>query len=195
MEIICGIDEVGRGPLVGNVVAAAVILPHNFVLPGLNDSKKLTSKQREELNLQIKCTAIAWGIGQASPAEIDQINILYASLLAMSRAFHEMLNNFSIEPNLVLVDGNRCPELSYPTQAIVKGDSKIPQISAASIIAKVYRDQQMMELHKKYPEYGFNHHMGYPTKQHLEKIKNYGVTPEYRKTFKPVKAILLGGNP
>ncbi len=192
MQIICGIDEVGRGPLVGNVVAAAVILPDQYVLPGLNDSKKLSSKQREELNINIKNEALAWGIGQASPAEIDQINILYASLLAMTRAFHEMLNHFPITPELVLVDGNRCPELNYPSQAVIKGDTKIPQISAASIIAKVYRDQQMLELHAKYPEYGFNHHMGYPTKQHLEKIKSYGVTDEYRKSFKPVKAILAG---
>jgi ribonuclease HII len=192
MQIICGIDEVGRGPLVGNVVAAAVILPEQYDLPGLNDSKKLSSKQRDELSIKIKNEALAWGIGQASPSEIDQINILYASLLAMTRAFHEMLNNYSIQPDLVLVDGNRCPELAYPSQAIIKGDSKIPQISAASIIAKVYRDQQMLELHAKHPEYGFHHHMGYPTKQHLERIKSYGVTDEYRKSFKPVKAILMG---
>ena len=194
MQIICGIDEVGRGPLVGNVVAAAVILPEDYVLPGLNDSKKLSSKQREDLSIKIKNQALAWGIGQASPTEIDQINILYATLLAMTRAFHEMLKNYPIHPELVLVDGNRCPELNYPSQAIVKGDSTIPQISAASIIAKVYRDQQMLELHEKHPQYGFNHHMGYPTKQHLEKIKCYGVTDEYRKSFKPVKAILMGSN-
>lgn len=192
MQIICGIDEVGRGPLVGNVVAAAVILPSQYVLPGLNDSKKLSSKQRDELSIMIKSEALAWGIGQASPTEIDQINILYASLLAMNRAFNEMLCQFSIRPDLVLVDGNRCPELSYPSQAIIKGDSKVPEISAASIIAKVYRDQQMLDLHEQYPQYGFNHHMGYPTKQHLERIKCYGVTDDYRKSFKPVKAILMG---
>jgi ribonuclease HII len=191
MQIICGIDEVGRGPLVGNVVAAAVILPERYDLPGLNDSKKLSSKQRDELSVKIKHQALAWGIGQASPAEIDQINILYASLLAMTRAFHEMLRKHPLEPDLVLVDGNRCPELSYPSQAIIKGDTKIPQISAASIIAKVYRDEQMLELHAKHPDYGFHHHMGYPTKQHLEKIKRYGVTEEYRKSFKPVRAILM----
>lgn len=192
MEIICGIDEVGRGPLVGNVVAAAVILPAHFDLPGLKDSKKLSSSQREDLSRLIKHSALAWGIGQASPEEIDRINILYASLLAMTRAFQEMLQRFPIQPDLVLVDGNRLPELNYPAQAIVKGDTKIPQISAASIIAKVHRDEQMLELHATYPQYGFNHHMGYPTKQHLEKIKIYGVTPQYRKSFKPVKSVLLG---
>lgn len=192
MDIICGIDEVGRGPLVGNVVAAAVILPMEYDLAGLNDSKKLSPKQREELSIKIKNCALSWGIGQSTPEEIDQINILQASLLAMTRAFYAMLRSHSIRPDQVLIDGNRCPDIDYPVQAIIKGDSKIAQIAAASILAKVHRDQQMMELHHAYPEYGFNHHMGYPTKQHIARIKICGLIPGYRKTYKPVKLLLNG---
>lgn len=184
--LIAGVDEVGRGPLVGDVVAAAVILdPHNPI-EGLMDSKKLSEKRREQLALEIKERALAWSIAQASPAEIDQINILHASMLAMKRA----VEGLNVVPDHVLVDGNRCPQLSMSVEAIVKGDAKVAQIGAASIIAKVFRDQQMIELDKRYPNYGFARHKGYPTAEHLKLLQQYGVLPQYRRSFGPVKRLL-----
>lgn len=184
-EFIVGVDEVGRGPLVGDVVAAAVILPQGCQLL-LKDSKKLSERKRELLAQQIKQEAIDYCIAIASPEEIDSLNILHATMLAMKRAV-EGLNN-PIEK--VLVDGNRCPNISYECEAIVKGDGKVPVISAASILAKVHRDQQMQALHDAYPDYGFDAHKGYPTKLHLERLSQYGLIPGYRQSFKPVKNIL-----
>jgi ribonuclease HII len=184
-QLVAGVDEVGRGPLVGDVVAAAVILPKEHKL-SLMDSKKLTDKKRAVLDEMIRECAVSFSIGIANPKEIDELNILQASLLAMKRA----VEGLRVVPELTLVDGNRLPNWSYPSKAIVKGDSLIPAISAASIIAKVFRDKQMIELDKEHPEYGFAAHKGYPTKHHLEAIKQYGVLESYRKSFKPVREIL-----
>lgn len=184
-EFIVGVDEVGRGPLVGDVVAAAVILPKGCQLL-LKDSKKLSESKREHLAHQIKQEAIDFCIATASPDEIDSLNILHATMLAMKRAVEGLHN--PIEK--VLVDGNRCPNISYECEAIIKGDGKVPVISAASILAKVHRDQQMQVLHEAYPDYGFDAHKGYPTKLHLEKLSQYGLIPGYRRSFKPVKNIL-----
>ncbi|ASK77811.1 ribonuclease HII [Paraphotobacterium marinum] len=185
-KLIAGVDEAGRGPLVGNVVAAAVILNPNSMIPELDDSKKLSEKKRIFLSTEIKTKAFCWSIGQASPDEIDRLNILQASLLAMQRA----VLNLKHIPEKVLVDGNAVPRLNIETDAIIGGDGKIPSISAASIIAKVTRDQQMKILDAEYPEYGFAKHKGYPTKKHIEALKKFGVLKDYRKTFKPVKNIL-----
>ena len=182
---LAGVDEVGRGPLVGNVVAAAVILPERCDLP-LMDSKRLSEKKRGQLDVLIRQSAVSFSIGRASPAEIDTLNILHASLLAMKRA----VEGLAIQPHEVLVDGNRLPNWSYVSSAIVKGDSLVPAISAASIIAKVERDKEMLELDKHYPQYGFAAHKGYPTKAHLAAIKEHGVLESYRKSFKPVKNCL-----
>ena len=171
MEIICGIDEAGRGPLIGNVVAGAVVLDVTRPIQGLNDSKKLSHNKREDLYLQILDSSLAWGVGQACATEIDQINILQATFLAMQRALEHLIQQFSITPTLVLVDGNQSPKINIPTQAIIKGDASEPCISAASILAKVTRDRQMLEMHQQYPQYGFDQHMGYPTKKHLEGSK------------------------
>jgi len=160
--LIAGVDEVGRGPLAGSVVAAAVVLDANRPIEGLLDSKLLTPERREALDVIIRCKALSFCIAESSVAEIDQLNILHASMLAMKRA----IEGLAIKPDLLLVDGNRCPETVHPSQAIVKGDRHVQAISAASIIAKVYRDRQMDELHKVHPEYGFNSHKGYPTAQH-----------------------------
>nr|Q31G56.1 RecName: Full=Ribonuclease HII; Short=RNase HII [Hydrogenovibrio crunogenus XCL-2] len=184
-EFIVGVDEVGRGPLVGDVVAAAVILPKGCELL-LKDSKKLSESKRELIAHQIQQEAIDFCIATASPDEIDSLNILHATMLAMKRAV-EGLNN---PIKKVLVDGNRCPNVPYECEAIVKGDGKVPVISAASILAKVHRDQQMQVLHEAYPEYGFDAHKGYPTKLHLEKLSQHGLIPGYRRSFKPVKNIL-----
>ena len=184
--IIAGVDEVGRGPLVGSVVAAACILPASFDLPGLTDSKKISEKKRETLCELIKEQAVAYAIAESSAEEVDQINVLQASLLAMRRA----VESLSIQPNFVLVDGNRLPEWQYEAKAIVGGDKKEPAISAASILAKVYRDQQMVELAQQYPDYGFDQHKGYPTKKHIEAIQRHGVLNEHRKSFAPVKNFL-----
>ena len=170
MEIICGIDEAGRGPLVGNVLAGAVILDPNRPINGLKDSKKLSSSQRNALYEEIMQRSLAWGIGSASPQEIDQLNILQASMLAMKRALHHLIVQFKVSPNLVLVDGNRLPEIDINARAIIKGDTKEPSISAASILAKVTRDREMLQMHQQYPDYGFDQHMGYPTKMHLLKL-------------------------
>jgi ribonuclease HII len=182
---IVGVDEVGRGPLIGEVVAAAVILPENCQLK-LNDSKKLSHSKRLLLAEQIKAQALDYAIVGVSPAQIDQLNILQATLLAMQQAVGQL----KLEFTQVLVDGNRCPPLNCPCQAIVKGDGLIACISAASILAKVYRDQQMDELHQQYPHYGFDQHKGYPTAAHLAAIQKYGLIEGYRKSFKPVRALL-----
>ncbi|KDD80122.1 ribonuclease HII [Glaesserella parasuis] len=181
-KLIAGVDEVGRGPLVGAVVTAAVILDPNQPIEGLADSKKLSEKRRLTLAEEIKAKALCWSLGRAEPDEIDQLNILHATMLAMQRA----VAGLRIQPDFVLVDGNRIPTLPMPAQAVVKGDSLVAEISAASILAKVARDQEMDELDKQYPEYGFAQHKGYPTKLHFEKLESLGVTPYHRKSFAPV---------
>lgn len=187
---ICGVDEAGRGPLVGSVVAAAVVLDPTKPIQGLKDSKKLTALTRERLYEEIIFNARAYSIAESSAIEIDEINILQASLLAMKRAIEGLADQLGRLPDMALIDGNRCPQLTIPAEAIVKGDSKEPAISAASILAKVTRDRQMMALHEQYPQYGFNQHMGYPTPTHLEIIKQQGICPEHRKTFGPVRAVI-----
>ncbi len=184
---ICGVDEAGRGPLVGAVVAGAVVLDPEQAIAGLKDSKKLTPAKREALYAEIIVKAKAWGVGQASPQEIDQINILQATLLAMQRAMESLVKQLGYWPTQALIDGNRCPLLPIPAQAIIKGDSTEPAISAASIVAKVSRDQQMHALHQKYPQYGFNQHMGYPTEAHITALKQFGPCAEHRRTFAPVR--------
>ncbi|ELU9051514.1 ribonuclease HII [Vibrio parahaemolyticus] len=185
-QLIAGVDEVGRGPLVGDVVTAAVILDPNNPIEGLNDSKKLSEKKRLALLPEIKEKALAWAVGRCSPEEIDELNILQATMVAMQRA----IAGLKVQPDLVLIDGNRCPELSMDSQAVVKGDLRVAEISAASIIAKVVRDQEMEELDKQYPQFGFAKHKGYPTKAHFEAIEQHGVISEHRKSFKPVKKAL-----
>lgn len=187
---ICGVDEAGRGPLVGSVVAAAVVLDPDRQINGLKDSKKLSPVRREALSKEIILHAKAWGIGQASCQEIDQMNILQATMLAMQRAVESLVDRLGQWPSQALIDGNRCPKLPIPAQAIVKGDAKEPAISAASILAKVYRDQQMQELHQQYPQYGFNQHMGYPTEAHIEALRKFGPCREHRRTFAPVRDLL-----
>lgn len=186
VKYIAGVDEVGRGPLVGAVVTAAVILDPSQPIEGLADSKKLSEKRRLILVEEIKAKALCWALGRAEPNEIDQLNILQATMLAMQRA----VANLAIQPDFVLVDGNRIPSLSMPAQAVVKGDSLIAEISAASILAKVARDQEMAELDKQYPNYQFSKHKGYPTKLHLEKLIEFGATPYHRKSFSPVAKVL-----
>jgi len=187
---ICGVDEAGRGPLVGAVVAGAVVLdPLNPIL-GLKDSKRLTPARREALYAEIVLKAKAWGVGEASPLEIDQINILQATMLAMQRAVDDLSKRLGRRPDKALIDGNRCPNLPIPAEAIIKGDSKEPAISAASIVAKVTRDRQMEALHARYPDYGFLQHMGYPTPVHLAALRQWGACPEHRRSFSPVRAVL-----
>lgn len=183
---IAGVDEVGRGPLVGDVVTAAVILDPQKPIIGLNDSKKLSEKKRQILFEKIKDNAKAWAIGRATPAEIDQLNILHATMLAMQRAVAAL----SIPPDFVLVDGNRTPGFDCLSDAVIKGDGLVPEISAASILAKVTRDREMVELDKKYPQYQFAKHKGYPTKVHLEQLEKFGPISEHRRSFKPVQRIL-----
>lgn len=184
-KIIAGVDEVGRGPLAGDVMAAAVILP-DPAPEGVTDSKALTAKRRECLADVVRKEAISWALGRASVAEIDELNILEASLLAMRRA----VEGLSVTPTLVLVDGNRLPQWSFESRAIVKGDLCEPAIGAASILAKVQRDGEMQALHDQYPGYGFDQHKGYPTKAHLAALKRLGVTPIHRRSFAPVKRLL-----
>lgn len=179
---VCGVDEAGRGPLAGAVVAAAVILHPDRAIPGLADSKKLSARKRERLALEIKQQAWAWAVAEASVEEIDQLNILQASLLAMKRA----VMSLSLVPDRVLVDGNQLPDLPYSVQAIIGGDASQPSISAASILAKTSRDAALIELDQRYPDYGFAQHKGYPTPQHLQAIRQYGVLPVHRKSFAPV---------
>lgn len=183
---IAGVDEVGRGPLVGAVVTAAVILDPNQPIIGLTDSKKLSEKRRLALAEEIKAKALAWSLGRAEPEEIDTLNILHATMLAMQRA----VAGLAIQPDAVLIDGNRCPSLPMPAQAVVKGDSLVAEISAASILAKVARDQEMAELDKQFPDYGFAQHKGYPTSLHLAKLAELGATPFHRKSFAPVAKAL-----
>ncbi len=185
-KLIAGVDEVGRGPLVGAVVTAAVILDPQKPIIGLTDSKKLSEKKRLALAEEIKEKALCWSLGRAEPEEIDSLNILHATMLAMQRA----VEGLSITPDFVLVDGNRVPNLSMPAQAVVKGDALVQEISAASILAKVTRDLEMAELDKQFPEYGFAKHKGYPTALHFEKLSQYGATPFHRKSFAPVARCL-----
>jgi ribonuclease HII len=187
---ICGVDEAGRGPLVGAVVAGAVVLDPLNPISGLKDSKRLTPARREALYAEIVLKAKAWGVGEASPLEIDQINILQATMLAMQRAVDDLCARLGCWPDKALIDGNRCPNLPIPAEAIVKGDSKEPAISAASIMAKVTRDRQMEALHARYPDYGFLQHMGYPTPVHLAALRQFGACPEHRRSFSPVRAVL-----
>ena len=179
LHLICGVDEAGRGPLAGPVCAAAVILPEHLQIPGLNDSKKLTDKKRRELFPVIQEQAIAYGIGLASESEIDEINILQATFLAMRRA----LDQLTVRPEIALIDGNRETDFGLPVKTVVKGDSLSANIAAASILAKVTRDNLMMELAQKYPEYGFEIHEGHGTKAHYEALRTYGPCPIHRKTF------------
>jgi len=189
---VCGVDEAGRGPLVGAVVAGAVVLDPNNPIAGLKDSKKLTPARREFLYEQIMEKAKAWGVGQASPAEIDDINILQATMLAMQRAIEDLTTRLGAWPDKALIDGNRCPELPIPSEAIIKGDTKEPAISAASIIAKVTRDRQMQILDRLHPQYGFAQHMGYPTEAHFAALKEFGACDEHRRSFSPVRKVLEG---
>ncbi len=179
IDVICGVDEAGRGPLAGPVCAAAVILPAGLEIPGLNDSKKLSDKRRRELFPLIQEQALAYGIAFASEAEIDEINILQATYLAMERA----LSQLKLKPDMVLVDGNRAGEFGYPVQTVVHGDSLSANIAAASVLAKVTRDDFMIQLAEKYPEYGFEIHKGYGTKAHYEALRTYGASPVHRKSF------------
>lgn len=183
---IAGVDEVGRGPLVGAVVTAAVILDPARPIEGLRDSKKLTDKRREALAAEIREKALAWSLGRAERIEIDEINILKATMLAMQRA----VNGLKEHPDFVLVDGNRCPLLTYPCQAVVKGDALVAAISAASILAKVARDAEMITLHERFPQYGFAEHKGYPTAKHLAALKEFGPILEHRRSFGPVREAL-----
>ena len=189
-EWICGVDEAGRGPLAGSVVAAAVILDPLKPIEGLKDSKKLTAKVRDELFDIIIRDSKAWCIAEASAAEIDAINILQATMLAMKRAIEGLEKTFGRLPDKALIDGNRCPKVNIEMEAIVKGDSKVQVISAASILAKVTRDRDMQVLHEAYPMYGFNQHMGYPTPMHFDALKEFGPCPEHRKTFAPVREVM-----
>jgi len=183
---VAGVDEVGRGPLAGPVVAAAVILDPARPIAGLADSKKLTEKRREELAEIIKEQALSWALGRAEVEEIDRFNILQASLLAMQRAVA------ALQPRaeFALIDGNRCPDLACPAEAVIKGDDRVPVISAASVIAKVARDREMVELDRDFPGYGLAQHKGYPTKAHLESLQRLGVTVIHRRSFGPVRKIL-----
>lgn len=184
--LVAGVDEVGRGPLVGAVVTAAVILDPARPIAGLADSKKLTAARREALAAQIREQALAWSLGHAEPREIDEINILQATMLAMQRA----VAGLATRPDEVLIDGNRCPLLAMPARAIVKGDALVPAISAASILAKVARDAEMQQLHLRHPGYGFDRHKGYPTAEHLEALRRLGPLPEHRRSFAPVRNLL-----
>ena len=184
-HLVAGVDEVGRGPLAGDVVAAAVILTES-PLEGVTDSKMLTPERREALAERIRDEALSWALGRATVAEIDELNILQASLLAMRRAVEAL----PLQPSLVLVDGNRLPKWPYEARAIVKGDLSEPSIGAASILAKVQRDAEMQALHEHYPAYGFDRHKGYPTKAHLAALETVGVSPMHRRSFGPVRRLL-----
>lgn len=183
---VCGVDEVGRGPLAGPVVAAAVMLDPARPIAGVNDSKKLSPRRRELLATEIRRSALAFGLGEASVAEIDRLNILRASLLAMERAVAALVAGSGVSPARVLVDGSSCPRLNYPVQAIAGGDGKIAEIAAASILAKTVRDSWMRNLDLSYPCYGFARHMGYPTAMHLAALNEHGPCPHHRRSFAPV---------
>ena len=182
-DLMAGVDEVGRGPLAGDVVAAAVILDPNNPIEGLNDSKKLTEKRREKLFIEIQERAISWSIARANVEEIDELNILHATMLAMKRA----VETLTTQPEHVLVDGNRIPKWRYAAEAVVKGDSRVQAIAAASILAKVTRDREMVAFEETYPGYGFAGHKGYPTKVHMEALDKLGPTPIHRRSFGPVR--------
>jgi ribonuclease HII len=184
--LIAGVDEAGRGPLAGPVIAAAVILDPARPIAGLADSKTLTPARRERLAEEIRARSLAWALGRADVAEIDRLNILQAALQAMQRAVAAL----SFAPEKVLVDGNRCPRLACPCEAIVKGDASVPVIGAASILAKVARDAELRELHDRYPQYDFARHKGYPTAAHLAALHRHGPCPEHRRSFAPVAAAL-----
>ncbi len=184
--VVCGVDEAGRGPLAGPVVAAAVILDPARPIVGLNDSKKLSARRREALAKEIRSKALAWAVAAANVEEIDRINILQASLLAMQRAVATLPEGHGLASGRVMVDGNRCPKLPYPVEAVIGGDGRIAAIAAASILAKTVRDAGMVEMHAVYPQYGFDRHMGYPTAQHLQALREHGATPEHRRSFAPV---------
>lgn len=186
IQLIAGVDEVGRGPLAGPVVTAAVILDPNKPIEGLADSKKLTERRRELLEPIIKENALAWSLGRAEPEEIDQINILQATLLAMKRA----VEGLHIMPSHALVDGNQAPKLACPVTTIIKGDQSEPVIAAASILAKVARDREMTMMEKQYPGYGFAQHKGYPTQSHQQALLDLGVTKIHRRSFRPVQLAL-----
>lgn len=190
-QLICGVDEAGRGPLAGAVYAAAVILNPQRPIAGLADSKKLSEKKRDLLSAEIKQHALAWAIASSSVEEIDAINILQASLLAMARAIEQLQLQFNITPDLVQVDGNKCPKINLPCEAIVQGDSKVQAISAASILAKVARDSELYALDKQYPQYGFAKHKGYPTALHLQMLALHGVSAIHRLSYAPVKRLLV----
>ena len=179
LHLICGVDEAGRGPLAGPVCAAAVVLPEHLQIPGLTDSKKLTDKKRRELFPIIQEQAVAYGIGLASEQEIDEINILQATFLAMGRALEQL----SVRPEIALIDGNRETDFGLPVKTVVKGDSLSVNIAAASVLAKVTRDNLMLELAQQYPEYGFDIHKGYGTKAHYEALRKYGPCPIHRRSF------------
>ena len=185
--LVCGVDEAGRGPLAGPVVAAAVILDPTNPVEGLNDSKKLSAKRRELLAIEIRAKALAWSVAEATVEEIDAINILQASMLAMRRAVEGLV----VKPVSALIDGNRCPALACKAEAIVGGDGKMESIAAASILAKTIRDAGMRELHLAYPHYGFDRHMGYPTAFHLQALREYGASPVHRRSFAPVAQLVL----
>lgn len=186
-RLVAGIDEVGRGPLAGAVVAAAVILTPDRWIEGLADSKKLSEKRRNQLDLEIKEKALCWSLGRAEVEEIDELNILQASLLAMKRA----VMGLSQSPQHLKIDGNKCIDMDISMETIVQGDAKVASISAASIIAKVARDKEMVELDRLYPQYGFASHKGYPTKAHREALIKYGALNEHRKSFKPVRDVVI----
>lgn len=185
----CGVDEAGRGPLAGPVFAAAVILHPEREIVGLRDSKKLSEAKRDALALEIREKALAFAIASCSEEEIDRLNILQASMLAMQRAVQQL----QPQPQLALIDGNRCPQLSMAASAIVKGDDKVAAISAASILAKTARDAHLQQLHARYPQYAFDQHKGYPTALHLARLQEHGVSPVHRRSYGPVKALLGGG--
>lgn len=185
-HLVAGVDEVGRGPLVGAVVTAAVILDPARPIVGLADSKKLSEKRRLALYDEICDKALSWSLGRAEPHEIDTLNILHATMLAMQRA----VAGLHVTPEYVLSDGNRCPQLAVPSMAVVKGDSRVQEISAASILAKVTRDREMAELDLHFPQYGFAQHKGYPTALHLERLAEHGATAHHRRSFGPVKRAL-----
>ncbi|WIF66371.1 ribonuclease HII [Metapseudomonas otitidis] len=189
-ELVAGVDEVGRGPLCGPVVTAAVILDPARPIQGLNDSKKLSEARREVLFDEIREKALAWCIARAEVEEIDQLNILHATMLAMQRA----VEGLSVTPKLALIDGNRCPRLAVPSAPVVQGDAKVPAIAAASILAKVSRDREMAELDALYPGYGLAGHKGYPTPVHLEALKRLGPTAIHRRSFAPVRELLETGH-
>ncbi len=185
--LICGVDEAGRGPLAGPVFAACVILRTDDPIDGLADSKALTHARRVELAIQIRARAVAWAVASASVEEIDSINILRASLLAMRRAVEQLL----VEPHEVLVDGLHCPQVRFPVRAIVDGDALVAEISAASILAKTERDALMVQLHERYPDYGFDSHKGYSTPRHLAALARFGICPIHRRSFAPVRSLCL----